>query len=154
MTTRHTHGHAKEGPQMDPFLSIANIDTLLERFKLPDIDWFALMEAQKKNVQALQKANQKALDGALALAKRQTEIFGDTLQQWQDAAKELSAKGSSDDIGAKQAAMAKKALENALDNMRELAEMAVESQAEAYEIIRKRIRSGIEEFGQYVQRRS
>ncbi len=122
-----------------------NINELLERFRLPGVDFAALAEAQRKNMQALQEANQKAYNGALALVKRQAEIFDETMTQWQKAAQELAGKSPTESLTL-QAELARKALESALKNMRELAEMATKSQSEAYEIIAKRVRAGIAEF--------
>jgi len=44
----------------------------------------------------------------------------------------------------RRADLAKEGFENALANMRELAEMAAKSQKEAFEVIRKRIEENVE----------
>lgn len=126
---------------------------LVERFRLPGVDLTALADSQRKNVEALRQANQKAYTGAIALARRQAEIFEETMTQWQAAAKELSGKSPSERI-TKQAELARKAMESALGHMRELAEMAVKSQREAYAIIGKRMQAGFGEFQDYFKRRS
>lgn len=148
MSTSHTT-HAKETKQEVP---VVNIPQLLERFKIPGVDLPALVDAQRKNVEAL--ANQKAYSGALALAQRQAEIFEKTMQEWQHTAKEMTSKSSVENTAAKQADLARKAIENAIGNMRELAEMAAKSQAEAYEVIGKRVKDGLEEFRDYLKKRA
>jgi phasin family protein len=147
----HSTTHAKESKEEIP---VINIEKLLEQFRLPGIDLPALVDAQRKNVQALQEANQKAFSGALALAKRQAEILEETMREWQAAAKELTSKSSGENVASRQADLAKKAIEKALANMRELAEMAVNSQAQAYEVIGKRVQSSIEELRDYLKKRS
>jgi len=150
MSTSHpTTHHARETKEEAP---IVNVQKLLERFKLPGVDLPALMDAQRKNVDALREANQKAYTGALALAQRQAEIFEETMHEWQTAAKELTAKNPVEGIATKQADLARKAIENALGNMRELADMAAKSQAEAYEVIGKRVKTGLQEFQSYMKR--
>ena len=139
--TRKT-AHAEHAAKSE--IPTLNVGKLLERFKLPGVDFAALADAQRKNVQALQAANEKAYTGAVALVQRQSEIFEETMTQWQKAAKELSAKSPSESL-AIQADLARKAIEQALGHMRELAEMAAKSQSEAFEIIGKRVRAGIEE---------
>ena|SRR5689334_21907951 len=153
-TTQHKESAHKAEPHARRDIPVLNIEKLLERFRLPGVDLPALMEAQRKNVQALQEANQKAYSGALALAKRQTEILEETMSEWQSAAKELTAKGSLENAASKQAEFARKAIAHAIDNMRELAEMAVQSQADAYAVIGKRVRAGIDEFRDYLNRKS
>jgi phasin family protein len=150
MSTSHTT-HAKETKQEIP---VVNIPQLLERFKIPGVDLPALMDAQRKNVEALREANQKAYSGAVALAQRQAEIFEKTMQEWQHTAKELTSKSSVENAAAKQADLARKAIENAIGNMRELAEMAAKSQAEAYEVIGKRVKDSLEEFQHYLKKRA
>ena len=158
MTTEHhtrstSHAHQAKGEHKAAHAEHAkkteiptfNINELLERFRLPGVDLAALAEAQRKNMQALQEANQKAYNGTLALVKRQAEIFEETMAQWQKAAKELSGKSPSESLTL-QVELARKALENALAHMRELAEMAVKSQSQAYEVIAKRAKASMEEF--------
>jgi phasin family protein len=160
-STSHSHSatharasaHRAEDTEAKSEIPVLNIGKLLERFKLPGIDLPALAEAQRKNVEALQHANQKAYAGVIALAQRQAEIFQQTMTQWQEAAKELNAKSPAESV-AKQADLAKKAIENALAHMRELAEMAATSQREAYEVIRKRVQTGMQEFRDYLNKKS
>lgn len=162
MTTEHHthgthHGHRPAGTHKAAHAEHAvkseiptlNINQLLERFRLPGVDFAALAGAQRKNMQALQEANQKAYAGALALVQRQAQIFEETMAQWQKAAKQLAGKRPSESLTL-QAELARKAIENAISHMRELAEMASKSQAEAFEVIAKRVRAGIDEFrGQF-----
>jgi phasin family protein len=151
-TTHHKPAGGESAAKQD--IPVVNIEKLLEQFRLPGVDLPALMEAQRKNIQALQEANQKAYSGALALAQRQAEILEETMQEWQSAAKELTSKSAAENVASKQADLAKKAIENAIANMRELAEMAVNSQTQAYEVIGKRVQTGIEELRDYLKKRS
>lgn len=150
-TTHSSHSaHGKEAAREAP---IVDIEKLLKQFRIPGVDLPALMEAQRKNVQALQEANRKAYSGALALAKRETEILEETMREWQAAAKEVTSKHPVESAVSKQADLAKKAIENALANMRELAEMAVNSQTQAYEVIGKRVQTSIDELREHLKKR-
>lgn len=135
-------------------MPVPDIGKLLDHFRLPGIDLPALAEAQRKNIEALTEANQKAYSGALALAQRQAEILEETMGQWQEAAKELTSKSHAEAAAAKQAELARKAIETALANMRELAEMAFNSQAEAYDVIGKRVQQSIKEMRDYMKHKS
>lgn len=134
-------------------IPVLDLRKLVERFRVPGVDLTALTEAQRKNVEALRQANEKAYTGAIALARRQAEIFEETMGRWQAAAKELSGKSPSERVTL-QAQMARKAMESALANMRELAEMAVKSQREAYAVIGKRMQASFGEFQDYLKKRS
>ena len=79
----------------------------------------------------MRQANQAMVDGFTALARKQGEIFQRTLEAWRDAAAEGRM------------ASPQEGFETALNNMRELAEIAAESQAQAAEIIRERMEANL-----------
>jgi phasin family protein len=112
---------------------------LLENYKIPGVDFAALMDHEKKNIDALTKANKIAFDGWQALVRRQSEILQETM-------KEAIANARNEDAAKHRLELAKQGFEKALDNMRELAEIATKSQKEAFEVVRKRADENIERF--------
>lgn len=133
--------------------SALNFGKLFEQFRVPGVDLNALVETQRKNIEAMQEATQKVQAGAAALAQRQVEMVTTALEQWQTLAKEWNVTNPAE-TAAKQADLAKKAIENALTNMRELAEIAATSQAQAYEVVGKRVQASLEEFRDYLKKAS
>jgi phasin family protein len=113
---------------------------LMKDFKLPGIDLAAIMDREKKNIEALTEANRVAFEGWQALVRRQAEILQESMKQ---------AVGSvqGEDAGTKRMDLAAHAFETTLSNMRELAEMAVKSQTEAFDIIRKRVQENLAALG-------
>jgi phasin family protein len=61
-------------------------------------------------------------------------------------AQQLSSAGNPQEMTAKQAELARKAFEQALANMRELAEMVSKSNTEAFAIINKRVTESLQEL--------
>jgi hypothetical protein len=60
---------------------------MLEQFKLPGFDVPAIMEARRKDVEALVTANQAALQGMQSLAQKQADMLRSTLgdcSRWPD----------------------------------------------------------------------
>ena len=114
--------------------SLDDLVKLLERFRLPGVDADALVEWQRKDLDALAEANRQAYAGIKALAERRDEILRDTLVQWQEALK--NAVGT--DAIAKQADAAKRGLQQAIDHVRELAEMETQSRNNAWQVVRDR----------------
>jgi len=112
---------------------------LLAQYKLPGVDFAALLEREKKNIDALTRANMVAFEGWQALVHKQTEIFKDTMAQVVAVASGQKATGT-------QAEIAKDGFEKALDHMHALAQIAVKSQNDAFEIVRKRIHENLEEI--------
>ena len=110
---------------------------LMRQFRLPGVDFAALVDRERKNIEALAKANRIAFEGWQRLVRRQAEILQETM-------KEVVANAGQQDAIKKRADLAKEGFEKALANMRELAEMATKSQKEAFEVVRKRIEENVE----------
>ena len=114
---------------------------LMEQYKLPGVDVAALVDRERKNIEALTKANKIAFEGFQALVRKQSEIL-------QESMTHAIANARKQDV-AKNMEVAKQGFEKALDHMRELAEMAAKSQREAFEIVRKRIDENMEEMRKF-----
>ncbi|MEM6492270.1 MAG: phasin family protein [Pseudomonadota bacterium] len=126
----------------------ANMDfsKMMESYKLPGVDMDALMAAQKKNMDAITKANQTAYEGAQAVGKRQVEILQKTMEELQSLSKSALEGGEPQDKLQKQADVVKTALETAIKNMREIAELMSKSNQDAFEHINKRVAEAMEEI--------
>jgi len=98
----------------------------------------------RKDLEALLKANQKSYQGLQSVVKRQTEMLRDSITAWQGTVKSLPGSDPKDGI-AKLDEMGRAAFKQALEDIRELADMAAKSQAEAFEIVRERITSNVDE---------
>ncbi len=133
--------------QSDNPLGLPNFDftEMLRQFQLPGIDVSQLMENERKNIEAVQQANQALAEGWRALAEKQSEVFREIMQRWQQEVSEGMSREPQDTME-HQAELAREGFEKALDNMRQLAEIATESQAKAFEVIRKRIEDNLQAF--------
>jgi phasin family protein len=117
-------------------------------FKIPGVDMQELLAAQQKNIAALTQANQHAVEGLQALARRQSEILQQAMKSAADAAKMAVGAGGPKEAAAKQAELAKAAFEHAVSNMREMAEMVGKSSEQAFSVISKRVSEGLDEMTQ------
>jgi len=127
-----------KGPQFGDFSKMPSFDftTLMKDFKLPGVDLAAIMDREKKNIEALAEANRVAFEGWQALVRRQAEIL-------QESIKQAVGTMQGEDAGTKRMDLATHAFQTAFSNMRELAEMAAKSQKEAFDIIRKRVEDNL-----------
>ena len=135
------------GPFGTPFVDVTKI---LEQFKLPGIDIQSIVEARRKDVEALTQANQIAYESMQALARREAEILQQTMGEWQGAMAGMAGK-SPTEMAAKGTELATQAFGRALANMRELAEMASKSQAQTYEVLNKRFQENLEDLRKLMQ---
>jgi phasin family protein len=116
---------------------------LMSQFRLPGVDFAALVDRERKNIEALAEANRIAFEGWQRLVRRQAEMLQETM-------KKVVADASQEDAKKKRTDLAKEGFEKALANMRELAEITTQSQKEAFDVVRKRIEEnmeGIRNFG-------
>jgi len=134
-------------PGFDPSnFAFPDIGKMMEQFKVSGIDVGKIVEAQRKDIEALTQANQAAYAGVQELAKRQAEILQETMAEWQAA---MSRMGSGDTSA--QAELAQKALGKAVNNMREMAELTAKSQTQAWEVIQKRFRENLADMMKLMQ---
>jgi phasin family protein len=122
---------------------------MLEQFKLPGFDVPAIMEARRKDVEALVTANQAALQGMQSLAQKQAEMLRSTLGELQSLAGQFSASGGTP--SAQTAELVQQTLHKALADMQQLAQAAYQSQAESYAVIAKRVEENVQELKTLLQ---
>jgi phasin family protein len=139
-TLNNHGGNIMAKPEM-PFMDISK---MMEQFKMPGVDMEGLMNARRKDVEALMAANKHAYEGMQAMAQRQAQILQETMTEWQGAAKGLMSSTDPTDVARKQGELAKQAFAKALENMRELADMATKSQNEAFAVISERVHENME----------
>ncbi|MGE0716123.1 MAG: phasin family protein [Alphaproteobacteria bacterium] len=128
----------------NPFLDF-DPTKLLGDFKIPGVDTDAMMAAQRRNVEALAKANQLAAEGMQAVMKRQAEIVRQSMEEATRAMGALSQAGGPEQRMARQAEIAKTAFEAAIANMREIAELMARANKDTFDVINKRVAEGLDE---------
>lgn len=112
---------------------------MVKQFKVPGIDVAAIIESQRQDMEALAEANRQAYEGMKALAQRRNEILMKSLTQWQDAMKDATGK----DALTAQGERARKMFQQAVDDMRELAEMETQSRGKAWKVVQDRFQQNV-----------
>lgn len=136
------------------FQKMMDFSRMAENWQVPGFDPQQVLEAQRKNIEAITNANRVAYEGAQAMAQRQAEIFQTTMEEASKVMNEMAASGAPEDRMAKQAELCRQAFEKAIGNMRELAEMGAKSNSEAQDLINKRVSESIEEVRGTIQKMS
>ena len=101
-----------------------------EQLKVPSFDMTRIMMAS----------------GATAVANKQREIFEGAMKEIADIARDYRPGGSPQDIFTKQAEFGKKAMEAAIANTRDIAELVQKSGTDALKIIQERMQESYEEI--------
>ena len=130
-----------------PTASPIDITKIVEQFKLPGIDVSALMEARRKDIEALTEVNKIALQSSQTMTQKQVEILQKTMEELAQA----MGAGKPLENAAKQGELVQHAMEKAFTYMQELAEVARKAQTEALDVINKRAQQNIQELTSLVQ---
>ena len=133
------------GSGMD-FGKFAEQFKLPEQFKFSGVDSEALIENQRRNLEAVTKANQVAFEGAQAVVQYQVEIVRRTMDETTKAVQEMSKPVKIEDVWAKQAELLKGVYEHGLANLRALTEMSTKVNAEAADLLTHRVSDSLGEL--------
>ena len=124
-----------------------------EQLKVPSLDVSKIMEHHQKNLEAMTKSWQAMAGGATEVAKKQREVFDEAVKDVTAMVQQYKPVGSPQEIMAKQAEFAKKAMEAAITNTRDIAELVQKSSTEAFKIVQDRMKESYEEIRTTVERK-
>jgi phasin family protein len=122
-----------------------DITKYLAQFRAPMFDVDALMTAHRKNVEAVTAANQCAFEGVNALMRRQGEIAREAMESYSSAMKEMMSDGTMEEKAVRQSELARTAYDAGIARTRELTDLVAKTQDEAFGVINKRVREGLDE---------
>lgn len=125
---------------------------LFGAFKMPAFDIEALTAVQKRNFEAVSAANKLAADGFKTLTTRQGELMSGAVDVYVSAMRDLMGVQDPTVGAAKQAELAKSAVESTVANSRELGEIATKANAEVFDVLQKRVVEGLEEITTFAAR--
>jgi phasin family protein len=128
-----------------------DVTKMMADFRFRPFDVEALMACQRRNIEALSQANQLAVEGIQAVAKRQIEIARQTVEDMSALLRDLAQPASTEDRIAKNTEYAKHLLEKSLDHGREITLLATKAGSEAADVLRKRATEGLDEFRDFAK---
>jgi phasin family protein len=138
MTMEHITKHLK-----NPF---AGLNQLLERANLTGFDAAGIVEARRKDIEAVLEANRIVYAGAQALAQKQLEILRTTMTAARGAVSQSTFSGSPMEIANRQRELMTKAFQMSLAHMRELAEIVRKAQADAFAVVKGQVEHDIKDL--------
>lgn len=103
-----------------------------------------VLDSSRKDLQALMQANEKSYQGLQTVVQRQTEMIKSAIGEWQTAAKGMPGKDAKENL-AKLDELGRASFQRAVDDIKELATLAAQSQKDAFEVMRERIQSNVDE---------
>lgn len=127
---------------------------MFSSMKMPNMmDFQALADAQRRNLEAMAAANRVAMEGAQAVARRNMELMQQTMAEMSEAMRGLTAMdGNPATKAAQQAELMKANYERAVASMKELADLIQKSNGEALEVLNRRFAEALEEMQALVKK--
>ncbi len=116
-----------------------------DKLGLPQIDVEKLIEANRKNLDALNESAVAAAGGAQAVVRKQREVLEAGLREATTLVRGYQPLGDAKETLAKQTEFAKKLFELAVQGAKELAQTTRESTTEATKILQDRMKAALEE---------
>lgn len=113
---------------------------------IPKFDLDKMIEAHRKNVEALVQSASTASAGAQSMAQTQREAFEAALREASTLAKNLKPMGDPASNFTAQNEFAKKVFEIAMQGAKETAEAGRQSTTDAFKIVQDRMKESFEEF--------
>jgi phasin family protein len=135
----------------NPNMLFAEYTKMLGQFKLPGIDIGALMETQRKDIEALATANSTAIAGVQALGQKQAEILRETMAGVQTLPTQVASRST--EPGGQTGELVQQAMHKALADMQDLAETAYRAQSESIAVVTKRAAEHVEELKALLQQK-
>jgi phasin family protein len=123
-----------------------DVTKFLADFRFRPFDVETLMAVQRRNIEALSQANQLAIEGLQAMARRQIEIARQAVEDMSALMRDFAQPASTEERLAKNTEYCKQMLEKSVNHGREISQLATKAGGEAADVLRKRACEGLDEL--------
>ncbi|RIX84197.1 TIGR01841 family phasin [Acidovorax cavernicola] len=154
-TTASSAGAKQAAPSAADMLNpMKNLKGMADRLQSLNLTGGAgkLLDSGRKDLQALMQANEKSYQGLQTVVQRQTEMIKSAIAEWQTAAKSMPGKDPKENL-AKLDELGRQSFQRAIDDIKELADLAAKSQADAFDVVRQRVQANVDEVTKLLQRK-
>jgi phasin family protein len=129
-----------------PFSNIGLSKTWVS-FVAPSFKIDTLFEMHRKNADAVVSANYVVLGGLNRLAQRQGELFAATVNDYTKVTRDVFARASLEEKSSSQVGAVRDVYASSVASLRELSDIAVNTNVTIAEILTTRVREAVDEFG-------
>lgn len=140
MATRSkSSSESTASPTLGAMPSLDDLAKMAKQFKLPGVDVAALVEWQRKDMEALAEANRQAYEGIKTLAERRNQMLRESMAEWQQAAQGLTGA----DALAQSSAAVQRGMKKAMTDFRELATLEAKARTDAWKVLQQRMQDNM-----------
>src|SRR5579864_1791054 len=123
-------------------------------FTLPGFDVEAVLASQRKNIEALTQANQLAVEGVQAVARRQAEIAREAIERTSTMLRDIMQPSAPEECVAKHVDLLKQSFDRGVANAREITFLLTKANTEAFDVVAKRVAEGLDEIHDGAKKRA
>ncbi|MEM6439780.1 MAG: TIGR01841 family phasin [Pseudomonadota bacterium] len=138
--------YAFDAEKMSEMFKTPDMTKFFENAKMPMMDMDSIMAVQQKNMDAFVEANKAAAAGYQEVFKGQVSMMEETMASIQKQLSELKMDQMTTEGASRQIELLKEGFEKALASLTDLAETAQKANSEAFEIMRARVQSSLDEM--------
>jgi phasin family protein len=131
-----------------------DVTKFMADFRFRPIDLDAWLAYQRRNIEAFTQANQLAVDGAQAVARKHIEMARQSIEDVSALMRDLSQPASPEERIAKNTEYAKQMLEKSVNHGREVTMLATKAGADAAEVLRRRASESLDEIRDFTRRQT
>ena len=128
------------------FSKLMDVTKVMGDFKMPTMNFEAMMNAQRKNIEAMTAVNQAAYEGFQALVRRQAELVRQGFEETTNIVNAIMSCPTPEEKVIRQAEASKAAVDKCIANAREIADTIAKCNNQAMEIVSHRMSEGLEEL--------
>lgn len=142
---------ATKMPQMPQMPQMCDMTKMMDGCKCPGVDVDTMMATQRKNVEAVASASQKAFESMQAYMRRQAELARESFDATAKLVQEVMTAQTPEEKVAKQVEATKNTIENCVSSLKELSELLSTAQMQTVQAVSNRMVESMDEMKSFVK---
>ena len=127
--------------------SFEELSAMFQQFQVPGVDVTALVEWQRRDLEALAEANRQAYEGMMALVERRNEILRNSIAERQESVKDTLGP----DAMAKQSEAIQRSMKRAMADFKELTALETKARTDAWKVVQQRMQDNMKNLQELMQ---
>lgn len=126
--------------------NMMDMSKMMDGCKMPNIDVDAMMATQRKNLEAIASANQKAFESMQSFMQRQAELARQSFEATSSLVQAVIAAPTPEEKVAKQVEATKQTIEGCVSSLKELSEILSQSHLQTVQAVSNRVCESMDEM--------
>lgn len=139
--------HRQKHAEMPGFVILNTLqEVTMQQYNMKPFDFSALLNIQRKNMEAISEASKVAMEGFQTVVQRQTELITQLAKDTSSMLQDLAKEGTAAERAVVHSDLVQKTYEKSVKNWHELAGIVDKSSKEASAVVHDRVASSLTEL--------